>query len=768
MNFLDFKVFVRSLIRNKLYSIITIIGFAVSLTFVILLSVYIRQELSVDDFHVNKDRIVRMEGEEGANWGALVAQSVQDAFPEVEAYTRIYETNSGYTTTADGNKLGIHTLFVDTAFLEMFSFPVVERRNFKAKKEVVISHSFARKMFGDEPALGKDLNYYGNTGWLIVGIFEDFPKNTQFKACDALFNFNSMDANWIGNNNSSAFATYLMTKPGTELTSKIPLMLEFLKKDFWMYKDNYRQQLFLEPLKEVYWSSKATYGIHRNSRTFVSVMMAIVGVILILALINYNNLSVARVSFRAKESAIKKLLGSNNTALFRQFVMESVSLCYAAFVLACILVVSVTPWFNNLLETHIELSQHITLTTVLVTLLGVGIIGLIAGIIPAFIISRFNPVAVVKGAFRKKTKGIYSKALISFQYCVAITLIICTLVIWKQTDFMRNYKLGYNKENIVWLDNKISIQQKEALQSEFERIPGVQLVSFVRGTPIDGGNNQTMTNYGGTGKQISFQQFEVDSNFFNMLELEIIPTGAAYDKDGVWLNETAVKAIESGGMPQEFMYYEQKCPVLGIVKDFHIDDLTSEIEPLIIAPIKPDQGFWTILVKISSENPAGTFEDIKKTYSHFIDREPFDSGFMDRTLNDWYESEAHTARLVGYFSLLAIVLCMMGILAMATYFIQQRIKEIGVRRVNGATINEILYMLMSNFMKWIVLAFVLACPLAWYIMNRWLEDFPYRMNLGLWLFLGAGGIAFFIAALIVGWQSVKAASENPVKALQNE
>lgn len=769
MNFLDLKVFVRSLIRNKLYSVITIIGFAISLTFVLLLSVYIRQELSVDDFHVNKDRIVRMEGEDGATWGALVAQGVKDAFPEIEAYTRIYENNSDYATTADGNKLLLHSLYVDTAFLDMFSFPLTEGRNFKAKKEVVISRSFARKMFGDESALGKDLNMRGETGWLIVGVAEDFPKNTHFKTCDALLNFNSLNAGWIGNNNSSAFATYLMVRPGAELFSKIPVMLEYLKKDFWMYKDNYRKQLFLDPLKEVYWSPKLTYGVHHNSRTFVSVMMAIVGIILILALINYNNLSVARVGFRAKESAIKKLLGSNTSALFRQFIAESVSLCYVAFILACIFTVSVIPWFNNLLKTHIELSQHLTFVTLIIALLGVGIIGIIAGIIPAFIITRFNPVAVVKGVFRKKTKGVYSKVLISFQYCTAITLIICTLVIWKQTDFMRNYKLGYNKNYIVWLDNKITSQQKNALQSEFERIPGVQLVSFVRGTPIDGGNNQTMTDYAGTGKQISFQQFVVDSNFFKILDLQVIPTGTAYDKNGVWLNETAVKAIEAEDIPTEFMYYEQKCPVLGIVKDFHIEDLTCEIEPLIISPFQSDElNFWTILVKISPENAAGTFDQIKKTYSHFTDGQPFDAGFMDQTIDDWYKSEAHTARLIGYFSMLAIVLCMMGILAMATYFIQQRIKEIGVRRVNGATINGILSMLMGNFMKWIALAFVFACPLSWYIMNRWLEDYPYRTDLNWELFLGAGCMAFFIAAIIVGWQSIKAASENPVKALQNE
>ncbi len=763
------KLFLRNLLRNKLYTGITVGGFAISLTFVILLSIYIRQELSVDAFQVNRDRIYRMVGEDAATWGALVGGSLEAAFPDIEAYTRVYSGSDSYAVSPAGSKIVFDGLFVDTSFFDMFSFPLLEGRPFQAKNEAVVSVSFGRKMFGEESPLGKDLNLNGNAGWTIVGVVKDFPENTHFNACDVLLNFATMNPDWIGNNNSSAFGTYLLERAGGDLQAKQSQMLDYLKKDFWMYRDNYRKEFLLEPLKEVYWSDKwSSSATHHNSRIFVTVLMAIVGVILILSLINYNNLSVARASFRAKESAVKKLLGSNNRTLFVQFVSESVTLCFAAFILACIISALVLPWFNNLLETHLVLSQHLTPYTLLGIILAIALIGVIAGLVPAFVITRFNPVEVVKGAFRKKTKGVYSKVLISFQYGVAITLIICTLVIWKQTDFMRNYKLGFDKENVVWLKNKISAEQKDALRSELTQIPGVKIVSYVQGTPMDGGNNQTMTNYAGTGKQISFQQLKVDSNFFHMLDIRITPTGVAYDPKGVWLNETAVKSIEAQGVPETFMHYEEKLPVLGIVKDFHIRALTSQMCPVFISALQPDEYPWKILIKVSPQNPATTFDEIKRTYSRFIHEQPFEAGFMDQTINAWYEDNARTARLIGYFSTLAIILCMMGILAMATYFIQQRIKEIGIRRVNGATVGEILSMLMNSFMKWILLAFVAACPLAWYVMSKWLQDFPYRVDLNAWLFAGAGLIAFAVAALMVGWQSVKAASENPVNALKSE
>ena len=767
MNFSDLKMFIRSLLRNKLYTGITVCGFAVSLTFVILLGVYIRQEMSIDNFHANKDRIYRITGEESAHWGALVPGMLKTTFPEVESYTRLYTIGGRYATNIDGEKLDIYSLYVDTAFWSMFSFPMVEGRGFEVKNEVVLSRSFARKMFGDQSPLGKELLLNDKSPYVIVGVTEDFKENTHFDSGDVFFDFTALDAQWISTNNSSTFGVYLLEKTGTDLPSKQAEVKELLKQDFWMYKDNYRKELYFEPLTDVYWSTKWSPGINTNSRMFVSVLMAIVVVILVLAMINYNNLSVARAGFRAKESAVKKLLGSNNRALFRQYIAESVTLCFLAFIVACFLAVAVKPWFNNLLEAHIVFSRYMTVWSVLFALSGVVFIGILAGLLPAWVVTRFNPVEVVKGAFQKKTKSVYSKVLISFQYSMAIILIVCALVMWKQTDFMRNYKLGFDKENVVWLSSKINPEQKSAWENELKRIPGVEMVSYAYGSPLDGGDNNTITNYAGTGKQISFQRFEVDSNFFKVLNLQVIPTGIAYTSDGVWLNEAAAKEIEGGDSPQEIMFFDKKLPVLGIIKDFHIRSLTAKVGPLIVFPLA-EGSFWKILIKVDSSHPATTFEEIKKAYSRFINGVPFGSGFMDETINSWYEGNARTAKLIGYFSVLAIVLSMMGILAMATYFIRQRVKEIGIRRVNGAKVSEILRMLLNSFMKWILLSFFIACPVAWYVMNRWLQEFPYRTDFSWWLFAGAGLLAFAVAGLMVGWQSVKAATENPVKSLKSE
>lgn len=768
MYFSDFRLFFRSLFRNKLYTVITVFGFAVSLTFVLLLSMYIQQELSVDDFHENKERIFRMTGEEGATWGACVGDQLQSVFPEIEAYTRIYKSYSAYAEGRSGGKLPLRVLYVDTTFWNMFTFPLIEGRHFNARNEIVLSVSFARKIFGEESPLGKGLTIGRLSRYTVVGIMPDLSENTHFDPCDIVADFTCLPDNWISHNNSASFALYLLEKPGCDLSSKIPAMLTQLKKDFWMYKDHYRKDLFLESLKEVYWSTFSTSFTHHNSWTFIGVLTAIIVVILILALINYNNLSIARAGFRAKESAIKKLLGSNNKVLFRQYIIESMILCFIAFGFCCCLASVVLPWFNDILETHLVISRYFTFFNFMGLLIAMGIIGLIAGVGPAWLTSRFCPVEVMKGSFRKRTKNVYGKILISFQYCMAIILIICTLLIWKQTNFMKNYDLGFTKDNLVWLESKIQASQKEALRNELSRIPGVEKMSYAYGTPLDGGDNNTITDYAGTGKLVSLQRFEVDEHFFDLFDLQIIPTGVAYTPQGIWLNEAAAKAIGTEALPQEIMFFDEKLPVLGIIKNFHIRNLNYQMSPLIVFRLEPELSFSKVLIKISSENQAATFDQIKKTYTRFIEGIPFESGFVDQTINSWYESNARTARLVGFFSIVAIVLSMMGILAMATYFIQQRVKEIGIRRVNGATVREILGMLISGFIKWVVLAFIVACPVACYLMNRWLQEFPYRTELSWWVFALAGSVAFAVALLMVGGQSVKVACENPVKSLQKE
>lgn len=533
-----------------------------------------------------------------------------------------------------------------------------------------------------------------------------------------------------------------------------------------MFQRGYAKEFSFEPLTKVYFGGKDGQGMHGNSMSLVVVLSAIALVILLLALINYNNLSVAQAGFRAKEAAVKKLLGTDNGALFRQFILESETLCFISFILAFGGSLLFEPVFNHLLNTQVSVMAHLNAGTIGVVILAVALLGLVAGLAPAFLITRFNPVDVVKGAFRKKTKGVYSKALICFQYTVAITLIVCTIVIWKQTDFMRNYNLGFNKENIISMGNQVSAEQKMALRSEFDKIPGVVGVSFVCGSPVDGGNNMSFSY---KDKALSFQEFRVDSAFFGLMGIEVMKNNVADSKNGIWLNEAAVKALELPDQPLECNPYGgSSIPVYGVVKNFHFRDLTKEVGPAWLRPLGDGDGAWSILVKINATNPGKTFREVKAAYQEFIGGMPVDAQFIDQSIHQWYESNERTARLIGYFSALAIILSMMGILAMATYFIQQRIKEIGIRRVNGATIEEVLRMLVSSFMKWIVLAFVIACPIAWYAMTSWLNGFAYRTDLSWWVFGLAGAFAGCIALLVVGWESVKASTTNPVKSLKIE
>lgn len=769
----NLKVFFRTLWRNKLYTVITVFGFALSLTFVILLGAYIQQEWSVDRFHVNGDRIFRAVSEKRSSFGPRIGPELQGKCPEIECYTRLSE-NSGYVTNREKEKITFNFLLADSTFFRMFSFPLVEGNAdeaLKTRHSVVLSRSFARKLFGEQSALGQEILLRDEFRLVVGGIMEDMPDRTHFNKCDGIVNFSFLAEMWhypqlLENNNNSSFGLYVMAVKGADLPSKAPQILEDFKKDYWLYQREYSKEFHFEPLTEVYFGGKEGQGVHGNSKMLVLILSAIAAVILILALINYNNLSVAQAGFRAKEAAIKKLLGTYNSRLFRQFIGESLALCTMAFLLAIVFSVLLQPLFNQLLDTRVALTEHLDLPTLFTVLISVGILGVVAGIAPAFMMTRFHPVEVVKGAFRKKTKGVYSKVLICFQYTVAIALIICTLVITEQANFMRNYDLGFDKENVVYLSNAISPSQKEALRSEFEKIPGVKGVSYVCGTPIDGGNNNSFTY---KERSLSFQAFKVDSVFFRLMGIEVIKTGVAESRQGMWLNEAGVKALELEDLPTEFNPRgNEVVPVMGIVKNFHFRDLTQQVGPAWFSPLGEEEWPWSILVKVSGQNPAQVFTQVRETYSRFIDGVPFDYGFMDQEIDRWYKDSERTAGLIGYFSAIAIILCMMGILAMAIYFIQQRVKEIGVRRVNGATVGNVLQMLITGFMKWIVLAFVIACPIAWYAMTNWLQNFAYRTEISWWIFAVAGGFACLVALLMVGWQSYKAAVADPVDSLRSE
>ncbi|PCJ98744.1 MAG: hypothetical protein COA50_00435 [Flavobacteriaceae bacterium] len=765
------KTYLRYLLKNKLYTSITVLGFAMSITFVMLLSVYIQHELSVDDFHENKDRIYRLENET-VDFSPPIAVDLKNSIPEIEDFTRVYN-ESGRIFVTDGQKVKFDYLGVDASFFNIFSFPLLKgeaKDVLQTADGIVLSQSIALKLFGTVDPIGKVVFMGAENKFMVTGIMEDFPENTHFAKQDALVNLKAFKKiydfeNLLEEYGWCSLSTYFLAKANSDLPSKAPEILKNFKKDFWLYTEGWAKTVEFTPLKDIYFSTKEGSGTKSASKTLITVLSVIVLLILLLAVGNYINLTIAQATFRGKEVAIKKLLGSSKRELLLQFIMESVFLCFAAVLLSLILAKIVEPYFDSLLNTRLSLNESLNLTNSIILIGIFGLIGLLSGIVPALKISSFKPIEVVKGSFRTKSKSVYAKAFITFQYTVTIALLACSWVILKQTDFLRNKDLGFQKDNIVHLEYLSTTDKKKVVKNALLQIPGVDDVSITWQSPLSGGSNQTFDT---NGKSVSFQEFAVDSSFFKVFDIKVKSTGVGYSNKGMYLNETAIKELGLNGNALSFKMEDKEIPILGVVRDFNFKELRDNIGPLMIRQQSAGFQAGDIFLKINNKNTLETIGKIKTTYASLIGNAEFDTKFVDETINQWYLKEEKTGKIIGYFTLLSFIISFLGILAMSTFYMQQRKKEIGIRKVNGATIAQILSLLNKDFLKWVGLAFLIAVPISWVAMGRWLENFAYKTNMSWWVFALAGLTAFAIALLTVSWQSFKAAGANPVESLRNE
>jgi putative ABC transport system permease protein len=495
----NIRTFVKQLSKNKLYTVVTVFGFAVSLMFVVLISAYIRQETSVDRFHKNKDRLFRLVNEGDSGFGATIGEKIKNTIPEVESYARVFYTGDFFTPgKGDGEKLNANLLLTDSVFFNMFSFNLLEGTQeevLKTKNSAVITQEYARALFGDVSPVGWQIKSSNGTVLQITGIAEAFPENTQFKKCDVIVNINSLADFWgypevLANDNMSDFGYYFLAKPNTHLPAKSTQVLELLKKNTWFYKEERAKTVGFEPVTESYFSDKKG-DIRQNSKTLITVLSVIVLIILMLAIINYINLTIAQSGFRNKEVAIRKLMGSSRSALVKQHILESILLCIIATGLGSLMALAAEPVFNNLLDTNIGLVENTGLFGIFVVVAAALVIGSISGLFPALFLTKLQPAEVVKGSFQKKNKTSYSKVLVSFQFAATIALIICSTAIIKQTRFLRQYDLGFEKENIVEINKPFPGEKRQSVKNIFDQIPGVTQVSFVAGSPTGMNNNQS-------------------------------------------------------------------------------------------------------------------------------------------------------------------------------------------------------------------------------------------------------------------------------------
>ena len=766
----DFRAFLNFLGRNKLYTAINIFGFSISLMFVILLVTYTRQEYAVDQFHSNKERIFRLCDETDACFAPLIGRDLKARYPEIETYVRLFETDE--VATAGERHLKAKILLSDPDFFRMFSFRLAEgdtAQVLRSKNGALLSESFARNLFPEGNYLDKTVTIKGESV-PVTGILRPFG-NSQFVTPDVMLSFEEwapLVYGWDGvlkrGYASASFPLYLMLKPHADLSAKMPDMLSHLKTYYWPYKDDHARELTIIPLTEVYLSNPlyASEQIRIGSKTLINTFFSVAMLILLFAVINYINLSTAQFESRAREMAVRRLLGCSRKALFTRLIVESVLLCILSLLIALLLAGIAEPVFNRILQTHISVSNLFSASNLGIGVVAIILLGLLTGVIPASVITRARPIDVVRGSFRHKTKMVYNKLLIGFQYLITIVLLGCTLTMSRQINMMQHADLGFDTANKLYLSiPDLNPSQSAGLKNQLLQIAGVENVALVRGVPMLGFNNTSDTWHD---RPISIQRFEGDSSYLKIMGFHILRDNRTDDRKAIWLNETAMQAME---LPDSASYCEYfKCPIAGIVQDFRYRDLTHPAEPCIIEHMQDNYWPWACIIQLTNLDSPVTLRTIERVYREYTGGMPCEYKTYDEVMHQQYAAQQRMSDILFGFTLVAILISALGILAMATYFIRQRSMEIAVRKVFGSTNREVLQRLVLHFVRYVLAAFVIAVPVIWYLMHDWLSQYVLRIPLSWTIFALAGLTALAIAVATVFGQSWRAANSNPVDAIK--
>lgn len=770
-SFSHLKSFINYLLKNKQYTLITLVGFGISLMFVVVLSLYVEKELSVDEFHKNKHRIYRLANDCHSMFSPPMAAMLTETFPQFEASTRIY-SYEGIVDAGTDTKVQAKLLLVDSTFFRMFSFHLANGNPTEALRSttsMVLGQKLAHKLFSESAPIGSTISCDG-VDYVLNGIMDDFPDNTIFAEYDGVVNFTSLERLWeneeiLSSFDNNSFGIFVMARDNSDMTQLAERTLKlFHDEDLWLYTMGYAKTVVYEPLPDVYFSKNGSYTIKTGNMQTILILMAVAILVLVLSIINYINLTIAQSGFRSKAIAIRKLSGSTRLNLVGQMVFESVILCTASLGIGLLFALFAEPLFNKILEGNIDIAKQFSGLHWLVSIGSIVIIGFVSGILPALHITSINPIDIVKGSLAFKTKTRYSKVLIGFQIAIVIALLGGTIAIHNQFSFMKNYDMGFRQSNMLILDNRLNENQRQTFRAEARRIPGVIDVAYVAGTPLDGGNNMSFSH---NGKSVGFQIFEVDSAFLEMMQFKIMPTGAAFEKNGVYINRAAVATMELDSLPLQCPFYDKQLTVLGVVQDFSYRDLYTPIGPTIIK-YRNNNSPWQIAIGLQPEITSATITQLEELYDKISDGLPFEYTSMGETIEQWMAKERRTSGIMFYFSILSVVISIMGIYAMSIYYIQQKRKEIAIRKINGAKIPEVVRLLGSIYLKITLVAFVIITPVTIYVVNIWMQQFPYRANLPWFAFLLAGILTLGVSLLTVVGQLWRAAHQNPVYSLRYE
>jgi putative ABC transport system permease protein len=802
-----FIIAIRNLWRNKGFSAINIFGLALGIATCLLIMLFVQHELSYDRYNVKADRIFRvvfrgtMEGGEikEANVMPPVAQTLKKDYPEVLEATRIRSYGTPRVSYGTKTFKEDAIAFVDSNFFQVFTLPLVRgdaKTALLQPNTVVISRTVAQKYFGNQDPIGKVLQFKdnNNAALRVTGVIDKVPANSHFQF--GLFASMSTlpeasDPSWM----SSNFYTYLVLPAGYDykkLEARLPRVVEKyigpqLLKAMGITLAQFNQKgnkigFFLQPLTDIHLHSDLTgdmqpYGDIR----YVYIFSAVAIFMLLIACINFMNLSTAGASKRAREVGIRKVMGSVRGQLIRQFLLESLLLTALALLLALLLAYLALPLFNDLTGQNLELEFRSNPWVIPVLILFGLFTGVLAGSYPAFFLSSFNPITVLKGKFAAGRKSIGLRSgLVVFQFFISISLIVCTSVVYNQLSYIRHKDLGYDKDQVLvvqetyWLGNNQDVFRQQLLQDP--RVVSVTASGYLPAGPSNGNNFMAFPD-SHADQFIKTLRYEVDNQYIPTLGMQIIAgrnfsTAFGTDSTGVIVNETAARAFGWGEkalgrrithMDNDGTRYTYH--VIGIVKDFHFKSLHELITPLVMT-LGTDHG--TMIAKVKTRDIAGLLTAMKKKWTDLKAEAPFSYSFLDERFDAVYRSEQNIGRILGIFAGLTILVACLGLFGLATFTAEQRTKEIGIRKVLGASLTGIVSLLSRDFLKLVFLAFLIAAPVAWFVMNSWLQGFPYRIGISGWLFVWAAFLALFITLITISFQAIKAAFANPVKALRSE
>ncbi len=791
----------RSLRKDLPYTITNLAGLTIGITCCLLILSFVTYELSFDQFHAKKDRIYRvnydvlMGGNETVSPSVpvFVAPELKKKFPEIEDVTR-FSPEWSARTIRHGNVFFDEKNFcyADANFFNVLDFKSVSgnlQTALSKPNTVVITKTIAKKYFGKSDPVGQVLLFNNEKHFVVAAVMEDVPPNSHF-SFDFLTSFYSIPGfdtletqqNW----NNPNYTTFVLLKPQTNvaaLTKKI---------DAWVNPPGQSNQsqnsitLKLEPLKDVHFDTQV-YNFKNTlvitDFKYISIFITIAILVLLIACANYINLSTAKASVRAKEVGIRKTIGAGFWQLFTQFLAESFLLTIVAVLISIAAVYSLLPYLNNLLDKQIPfyiLNGNFLLSVVAGTIL----ILLLAGFYPSLILTRFKPVETLKGTFAKTggSSVTVRKSLVIFQFTISVALILGTIIVRSQLEYMQNQTLGLDKDHVLIIHGNTDIYNKlDAFADNLKKISGVQDVALTWRSPFEtvvGNGFSIKANTASNDDWSVVGGIAGDSHYLSTLGIRLLagrnfgPSKINGDStvNEFIVNETFLKhySLKSNDVigKDVTLGLTGKGTIVGVVKDFHTSSMHDKIAPIVL--FNNPQYFGSLLVHVGAGKLSPVLSSIQKTWRSYVPMRPFSYSFLDEEYDAMYRTEQRLGILMSFFCGIAILITCLGLLGLMTFIVAQRTKEIGIRKVLGASVMNITTMLSKDFLKLVIIAIVVASPVAWYFMNHWLQDFAYRINIGLYIFLITGIAAILIAFITISFQSIKAALANPVKSLRTE